>query len=156
FAFPTLGEEAPELWMLLSSSDPYNGRVSVVGRLKPSVSRMVAESEAAAFLRQSHDRVPVAARPQGMIVRDLEADRTDFATPMLAALSAAAGFMLLIACANVAGLLLGRASARRHEMAIRFSLGAGRSRVVRQLLTENLLLWSVAGTAGLLLSASGV
>lgn len=156
FAFPTLDEETPELWTLLSPSDPYSGRVSVVGRLKPSVSRTAAESEAVALLRQAHDRVPVAARPQGMMVRNLEADRIEFASPILAAVSIAAGFVLLIACANVAGLLLGRASERRHEMAIRLSLGAGRSRIVGQILTETLLLWIVAGTVGLLLSASGV
>ena len=156
FAFPTLDEETPELWTLLLSSDPYDGRVSVVGRLKPSVSRTTAESEAVALLREAHDRAPVAARPQGMMVRDLAVDRIEFATPVLAAFSSAAAFVLLIACANVAGLLLGQASERRHEMAIRFALGAGRSRVVRQMLTETLLLWVVAGTAGLLLSVTGV
>lgn len=156
FTFPTHGEEIPELWVLLPSSDPYDGRVTVVGRLKPSASRSAAQSEAAALLHEAHDRVPVSARPEGMIVRELEADSSESATPVLAALSAAAAFLLLIACANVAGLLLGRSSERRHELAIRFSLGAGRRRVVRQLLTENLLLWGVSGIAGLLLSALGV
>ena len=155
FPFPSLYEGVPELWTLLASR-PDHGGVSVIGRLRPSVPAKAAESEATGLLRDSHNRTPASDRPQGMIVRDLQADRAEFSIPLLAALSAAVALLLLIACSNVAALLLGRASERKQEMAVRYSLGAARARIVRQLLTENILLWALAGLTGLLLSFAGL
>ncbi|MGA8025568.1 MAG: ABC transporter permease [Bryobacteraceae bacterium] len=160
FPFPSLDEGTPELWTVLSSDDrefrASPGRVCVVGRLRRSVQPTTAESEITALLREQHDRLPASSRPQGMIVRGLQRDRAEFSNAMLAEMSAAVIFLLLVACANIAGLLLSRAAERRHEMAIRYSLGATRKRVFRQLLTENVLLWSLAGLAGIVLAAAGL
>jgi predicted permease len=129
--------------------------LTIVGRLKPDVSRATAQSEldviAAALERQYPANAGIGVR----LVPMHEEIVGDVRLPLLIVLGAVS-FVLLIACANVANLLLTRAAARRQELAIRAALGAGRGRIVRQMLTESLVLAVGGGAAGLALAAWGI
>ena len=133
-----------------------NGRamiiVQVIGRLRPGVSIAAARAEIEAI--QAHLPKPSFLRPQDqtLIVQPLR-DRVlgNTGTPLMVLLGAV-GFVLLIACANVANLMLARAASRTREIAVRMALGANRFRLARQAIVESLLLALAGGSAGLLLA----
>jgi putative ABC transport system permease protein len=126
--------------------------LQLIARLKPGVTRQQADADLAAIIK------PGERGPRFESVRALglqEALVGDVRTMMLV-LMGAVGFVALIACANLANLLLTAAARRQKEIAVRLSLGANRSRVVRQFLTESLLLAGLGGVAGLLLAYEGM
>jgi predicted permease len=129
--------------------------IEVFGRLKPGVSIEQAQSELDLLLRPGIQAHPEMAGLKAMVTPLAERLVGHLRLGLLA-LFASVGFVLLIACANVANLLLARANVRQKELAIRSALGAGRKRLIRQMLTESLLLSVLGGAAGLLLALWGV
>jgi putative ABC transport system permease protein len=124
----------------------------VVARLKPGVSRAQANADVAAIFRQLEQAYPDTNAQRSAAVFGLQDETVGSLRPLLFTMLAAVGFVLLIACVNLANLLLARASTRQRETAIRAALGADRTRLVRQFVAEGLLLSVLGAAAGLLLS----
>lgn len=144
--WPLLGGERPD------PADHRGSNFSLTARLRPGVTIEQARAEVDAAARRLAGAHPEAQKgPRGLVQFESEARAGGFARLRLLAL-VVSGLVLLVACANVAGLLLGRAEARRSEIAVRLAVGASRGRLVRQLLLESALL-AAAGCVGGLLAA---
>jgi putative ABC transport system permease protein len=156
-----------EIWAPLqyNPSLPFDGRewghhLRMIGRLKAGVSSQQASNELSATL---HSLAQAFARgydssggvPDGIVVHPMQRDLTQGVRPALLAVLGAVLLVLLIACVNVANLLLARGSQRSAEFAMRAALGAPQSRLARQLLTESLLLAALGGALGMLVAEAG-
>ncbi len=171
---PSMSEsELIDVWLpsAISATRQYRG-VPIVARLRPGVTLTQANAElqtlAAEFEREHPEfysgdkgwQASPADRGLGSKIRftahPLQEDMTGDARPALFLLSSAVGFVLLIACVNVASLMLGRGLARQREFEIRRALGGGRARIIRQLLTEGMMLAAAAATIGLFCAHFGL
>ncbi len=159
---------APDAWVPMATTPmvvPGSGDlrasrrgVSMIalGRLKPGVTLQRARAEAMAIGAQLEREYPNENRGKNFALypsRLFPGELQNYIAGFLAVLMAIVGLILMIVCVNVAGILLVRATARRREMAVRLALGAGKARILRQLLTEGVLLFVLGGGAGLLVAA---
>src|SRR5215510_8870531 len=157
FQFPRYAE----LWVPLAWDERERQTRSihvylVIARLKQDVSLASARAEMSGISRRLEQQYPEANKGWGAVVIPLHEDLVGAARQALLVLFCAVGFVLLIACVNVANLMLAKGANRQKEIAIRIALGAPRARIVRQLLSESILLAAAGGLIGLFLAGWGV
>ena len=127
--------------------------LEVIGLVKRGTPRESAQSEMSAIMGGLAERFPVENSGRGILLESLKETAVGDVRPTLLLLAGAVVLVLLIVCANVAGLLAARRSARQREMAVRVAIGAGRGHLIRQLLVESLLLGAAGAAAGIALAA---
>jgi putative ABC transport system permease protein len=149
-----------DLWLptAINPNNPerQNHQFGIVARLKPGVTVSQARSEMTVIAQRLELAYPATNSGWGITLNPMAEMFTGRIRPVLLILLGAVGLLLLIACANLANLLLARAATREKEIAIRGALGAGRGRIVRQLVTESLALAMAGGALGLILASYGV
>jgi putative ABC transport system permease protein len=158
FSFPT---RESAFWTLMSAADRLNDErdnywFHALGRLKPGVTLEQARADLSVIAARLEKAYPDVNQKVGATAYLLRDEYSDRSRALLTALCGASLSVLLIACANLANLLIARSHARRRELELRAALGAGRERLVRQLLTESLLVALAGGVAGVLIAIATV
>jgi len=141
-------------WPLNDQAKPSGNTMKVIGRLKPGVTVQAAQAELAMLGRQLHSRHP-ERNPIQPVLAPLAARISGEVAPALFVLACAVGVVMLLVCANLSNLQLARLGARQKEMALRAALGAGRSRLLRQMLAESVALSCCGAALGLVLAIAG-